>query len=464
MPYEKQRRCEIYFNRRDTVKGSVVCLRQKSRFMRNPSEETLFADVIPRSPQKDAWREFICSLNFLLCILGYPLIMALLSPFGSGLESGENVYFTYPYRIFQMLVAVLAFIAVRSNPMPKFSWKLFLLTVFWILFFSRAFWSLFVDAPVIEQGNLWYYRCYLVIDTFPLLAVLKGWNNIDFRKVLKWALLLGVVGLAFASRSISMQAEESWTGEIGRAGASRMLHTQALGHFSAAIILLAIYMFFVEKGKFLWKIFSAFAVLLGFYVMLKAGSRGPLLAVAFAGTLWFGVKRKNILVIVFLWALCIGLIFLFQEQLVDLIREISPTMADRVSSTLESGDTSGRDVLWAECWEECKRNPLFGYSYTAFGYPHNMFLDGFMMFGMFGGWIIAILILVGFFSSLKFLHKARADYWWVLLLLASLSQAWTQSGFSALAIQASLFLLFIQENMRNHEITSNPPLRQTNDF
>lgn len=432
-----------------------------STLSKNPQS---FAAVTP-SAQKSIRREFVCSLNFLLCVLGYPLTMALASPFADNLEAGENIYFTYPYRIFQMAVALAAFIAAHRNPIPKFSWKLFLLAVFWVFFSARAFWSLFIDPPLSEYGNLWYYRCYFVIDSFPLLAVLKGWNDINFGKVLRWALLLGFFGLVFSSQSISRQAEASWTGEIGRAAASRMMHTQALGHFSAAIILLSAYMFFAEKKNLFWKIFSVFAALLGFYVMLKAGSRGPLLAVAFAGTLWFGIKRKNILGIIFLWMLCIAFLVLFQEQIVELIKTVSPTMADRLTSTLDGGDTSGRDVLWTTCWEECKRNPLFGYSYTAFGYPHNMFLDGVMMFGMLGGWIITILIFVGIFSSLKFLHKSCADYWWALLLLASLSQAWTQSGFSALAIQAPLLLLFIRENMRNSTTPIlNPSFPQKTTF
>lgn len=412
----------------------------------------LTQETPPLPYQKNGtWSEFWSSLNFLLCIIGYPLSMALLTPFSSAIDVGENIYFTYPYRFFQMLIATIALIAVRKNPLPQPSCKIFLLMIFWAFFLARALWNLFVDIPLTAQGNIWYYRFYLIIDTFPLLAVAKGWNKINFKKSLPWIIVLGSIGLAFSAQSISFQIEASWTGEIGRAAASRMLHTQALGYLSATIILISTYMVFVEKKRSVfWKILSTFTILLGFYTMLKAGSRGPLLAIVFTVSLWVGVRRKNFLAVVLMSALCVALIFLFQDQLISVIRDISPTMAERTLATTQGGDTSGRDVLWSNCWEECKKNPLFGYGYTAFGYPHNMFLDGLMMFGMFGGWIITILILLALSSALKFLHRSSTDYWWILLLLAALSQAWTQSGFSAPGIQAPLTLLFIFEAVKEH--------------
>ncbi len=396
-----------------------------------------------------------CSLNFLLCILGFPLVMALLAPLGVDLEAGENVYFTYPYRVFQMLVAGLALFSVRSNPLPKFSWKFLLLMLFWAMYLYRTYWSMFVDVPLV--ANLWYHRLNVVVNIFPLFAVVKGWDKIDFRRILKWALVLGAIGLVFSVRNLSIQAAESWKDDIGRAAATRMLHTQALGGFGASLITLSLYMFFVDGWKkIFWQALSVGVALLAAYVMLKAGSRGPLLAVGFAGTLWFGIRRKNLLAVLLLWAFAVGAFLLFKEQILAIIGEISPTMANRASATLESGDTSGRTDLWIECWEMCKQYPLFGYSHTAFGYPHNMFLDGLMMFGMIGGWIITILIFVSLFTALKYLHTAHGCYWWALFVLSGLSQSFTQSGFNGTTLQAPLLILFIWEEYRRHRTPAFP--------
>ncbi|MCD7711115.1 MAG: O-antigen ligase family protein [Porphyromonadaceae bacterium] len=380
--------------------------------------------------------------------------MALLLPLGTGLDiaGGENIYITYPFRAFQMIVAALALFSVRGNPLPHLSWKTILLGVFWILYFARAFWDLAIAPPYNSElawrfyrGSQFYYAAYVFVDFFPLLAILKGWNEIKFDKVLKWGLFFGFWGLVFSTVTLTGKAEESWTGELGRASASRVLHTQALGNFGCYLLIMGLYAFFVEPKSFFWKVLGVVVSLVAFYIMLKSGSRGPVLGFIIVVAVWLAIKRKNFIGIIVLGVLLICALILFQDQILSLIGKVSSTTEVRLRMTLESGDMSGRQNLWATYWEECLRHPIFGFQLERLGYPHNMFLDGLMMFGMFAGWIVTVIIIAGVTNVFKFLRELHVNYWWVLLALADLTQCFTQSGFSSVSLQAPLLLMFILE-------------------
>ncbi len=393
----------------------------------------------------------LSSLNFLLSIMGYPLAMALLSPLGTDIEFGDNAYFTYPYRAIQLSVAALAIVAVRNFRLPKISWKLGLLGVFWALYIVRAFWDLVVSPPYgssfawsFYPGRELYFICYVVLDFVPLLAILKGWSCIDFQRILRWMLVLGGIGLLFSLQNMHTQIDASWTGELGRVAATQMLHTQALGNFGCYLAIASLWTFF-NYPKIFWKIVSLFIGILATYMMLKAGSRGPVFGFILVSCVWFSIRNKNIIIVSIAGILAIGLLILFQDSLLDFIKEISPTMEARMRATLERGDTSGRVDLWSEYWSECQRNPVMGFQLERLGYPHNMLIDGFMMFGFIGGLTIPTLILCAFKSVWDTLRYHIPNSWWVLFLLCQLTQFMTQSCFSGAAIQAPLLLLFIFE-------------------
>lgn len=391
------------------------------------------------------WQKFVCSLNFLLAILGYPLVMALLSPVSAGVVYGETSIFTYPFRAVQMAIAALAFLAVRNRPTPSFNWKMCLVVFFWVAYCTRCYWDLFV-ARNVPPGQTWYHACYVVIEIVPLLAIVKGWNAIDFPRVLKWILVFGGLGLLGTLRNLDIAVAESWTGETGRFAASAMMHTQALGHFSCAMSICALWAFLDLSWKqIVWRGLAVVVGLLALYMMLEAGSRGPVFGLAIVICLWFGGRSRNVVIGVIVACFCAMLFAVFYEQILSIIKDIAPTMAARLDSTVESGDTAGRTDLWVACWDECLRNPVFGYQFDRVAYPHSMFLDGFMMFGLVFGWIIAVLIFLGVWTCYQMLKNRVENFWWVLLLLHQLSQSFTQSGFSATAIQAPLLLIFIRE-------------------
>lgn len=391
----------------------------------------------------ESWASFFCSLNFLLSLVGYGLTMALLAPFGANVDVslGENIYFTYPYRVFQILVSLSALYTVRNHPLPRINFKILLIVIYWILYFTRAFWDLFISNSHTTSSIL-YVLCYIIVDFLPLLAIMKGWDQINFTQIRKWILVLGFLGLIFCLRNMQSQIQASWTGDIGRVAATAMLHTQALGTFGTSIAIVAFFSFFSES-KILFRLFSFFCFFLAVYMMLKAGSRGPFFGLFISIATWLACRRKNMIFVVLTASFFLTLFLIFQDQIIDFVSKISPTMAHRAQLTLSEGDTSGRDVLWKEFFIEIRENPIFGYKLDRFGSPHSMIFDGFMMFGVFGGWIVSAMIALGCLSLIKGFRSGKKESWWMMLLLLTLSQSFTGGQTSSCILQAPLLLIFI---------------------
>lgn len=390
-----------------------------------------------------SWASFFCSLNFLLSLVGYGLTMALLAPLGANVDTslGENIYFTYPYRAFQVSVSILALYMVRNRPLPRIDFKVLLIATYWLFYFARAFWDLFINTSH-HASSVLYVLCYIIVDFLPLLAIMKGWDQINFTRVRKWILVLGFIGLLFCLRNMQSQIQASWTGDIGRVAATAMLHTQALGTFGTSIAIVAFFSFFSER-KIIWRLFSLFVFFLGVYMMLKAGSRGPFFGLFISIATWLSCRKKNMIFVVLTASIFFIFCLLLQDQIMDLVSKISPTMAHRAQLTLSEGDTSGRNLLWEEFFIEIKANPILGYKLDRFGSPHSMIFDGFMMFGIFGGWIVSAMIALGCLSVIKGFRSGRKECWWMMLLLLTLSQAFTGGQTSSCILQVPLLLIFI---------------------
>ncbi len=382
-----------------------------------PSKDTYF---LQRPPS------LFCTLNFFLSIVGYPVAMSLLAPFSLNIEVGENIYFTYPFRIFQVLVAIIALFVSRSARAPKFDYRLMLLGLFWVLYLLRAFWDLQVrstPSPLAwnnKYGIEFQAWCYILLFSFlPLFSTLKGFYLIDFQKVLKWILILGGLSLVTSLFAVSKQSEILTTEEY-RVGASKMLNTISYGNIGLTICACAAVRMFALKSNLTQKLCFSLLAFLGIYVMLRAGSRGPLLALFCMVFMWSITRGRYLaLGITFSGILLLGIYYFF-EEILKFISTIAPVIAHRVEATLWEGDTSGRDSLFSSVWNESLKNPLFGFQLDFLGNSHNIILDGFMMFGFIFGWIVFILVLMGLNSSFKIMKYNKSLTWLALLLVQQL--------------------------------------------
>lgn len=395
---------------------------------------------------------FICSLSFFLAILGYPIAMALLSPWGvnADLASGENRLFTWTYRGFSILVSLLALAKVHSRPIPRIDWRMGLLAGFWLLYLIRAFWDLQVSPPSSPFAwnfgpgigfQAWSY--ILLFTLLPMVVTLKSVDLIDFRRVQDWIFYFGGVGLVCALAANYATSSASWAIIEGRTNATAMLNTISYGHLGLTVAIVAVCRF-LERKTLIRGVVCGVGFLIGLYAMLQAGSRGPLLAL-FVVVLIYAFSRSRYATIGMLGGGLVSfVIWLFMENLVEMIRGISPVMASRLEITLQEGNMSGRDELFSSVWQECLNNPITGFQLDFLGYSHNACLDGFMMFGLIFGWIVLMLVLLGYKAAYDVLKRGLPIMWLALIAAQYITAVQTSGMFGPNAtIQCSLIALFV---------------------
>ena len=116
-----------------------------------------------------------------------------------------------------------------------------------------------------------------------------------------------------------------------------------------------------------------------------------------------------------------GLFIIFSSQIISLIGLFSSASAGRILLTLTEGDIGGRDGYFPVAINQFLKNPLLGGSFVLDDgvgkgdYPHNIFLEGLMTFGIFGGVILFVFSYLGFRSSLNLLHLNNKDKWLAFL-------------------------------------------------
>lgn len=392
----------------------------------------------------------LATINLFIAIIGYPVVMALLSPMGVDLDisSGENRLITWPYRALALLIGIATLLAVRARPMPKFDWRLSLFLFFWVIYLVRAIYDLSFrsDLQTYKTSQTYYqlqaWNSIIFSTLIPLIAIFKSIDIIDFRRISNWIFYIGSTALIASLFSIQKVADASWSGEItGRTNASAMLNTISFGHLGLSVAIVALYKTASTKVRFFERLLGIFVILLGGYIILKAGSRGPIFC-AFIIMLFYAFSRSRYAFIgLFLGSIFAGSVYIFFEQTLNLINMISPAMAYRISLFVYEGDSSGRDSLITDYWREICENPITGVHLDILGYSHNACFDGLLMFGFIFGWIILVLVLIGYKSNYRLLKEGNTNWWIALLGIQSLTAIQTSGTFGANSFVQSLWII-----------------------
>lgn len=400
--------------------------------------------------------------------MGYSILMALLSPWGVELDidDGGSRLFTWPFRIFCALLGCSTLISVRSRPFPKTDWRMCLFLFFWGIYLLRAFYDLEIRT---DMGATSYRRIqawfFIIFSTgIPILGILKSIDLIDFKRISNWIFYVGGVALVLSLFSVQKTANASLSENLmRRENASAMLNTISFGHLGLSVAIVAFYRATAAQERLIKRILGIIIMLLGAYIMLRAGSRGPLLCAFVVAFFYLLSKGRYAPAGLALSGIFAGLCFAFLPQILVLINNISPAMASRLEATLYEGDSSGRDSLISEYWKEICDNPLTGGHLDLLGYSHNACFDGFLMFGIPLGWIIFALVVIGYFACYRILKRRPPDWWTALLAIQSLTACQTSGTFGGNGFVQCLWVVCIvwtsqayQRNMRFHDFSLSP--------
>lgn len=218
------------------------------------------------------------------------------------------------------------------------------------------------------------------------------------------------------------------------------LNSISYGCFGGHLLILACYKLFTCRSP-IWKLLSIIPIVLGAYILLRAGSRGPILSLFVSYFVWIFVGTRFLILGIVLSIFGLLILYIYFEQILDLVHIISPVMATRISNSVYNMDSSGRDVLFSDYINGIFENPITGMHLDMISYSHNACLDGFVMFGVLFGWIVFAIILLAFIKASWGIKIRMQHYWISLVLIDQLVGAQLSGAFGTNAIAWCLIVI-----------------------
>lgn len=394
---------------------------------------------------------FFSTLNFVLIFIGYPLVTSILLPVSDDLE-GVSRLVTIPYRAFSLLISIIVILMNILKPKPKKSFALKVFIVFWIMLLIRIFYDLEIKIYFVSIQNTLQLWLYLFAIGIPLMiSIFFSYKHIDFHKAFNWIFygLFLFLLITLSSHSFLDSNDES------RESANVALNTITFGQLAAMEFILAKFLY-TKSSKVIYKILLIMILLLSFFILLKAGSRGPIISLMIVLLFWIFARGKNIYLSFTIFIFIIGFIYLFLDTLIEYLSIISPIMAKRLNQTIYEGDTGQRDGLYVEALQSFYNYPILGEKfaiinkYGELGYSHNIITDALMGLGIIGGGVLVYILIAAIMKSYKCIHFNDQNYWLFLILIFQISSSMTSGTIYYNIILNALLIIVFCKNIKVH--------------
>lgn len=365
--------------------------------------------------------KFLSTINFCLPFIGFQLLTSIALRDYATIEAVEDFSsitqrVTIPYRAFVLLLSLIVILINYKNKIPK-NKGLVLFLFFWLLLVIRLFYDLQIRMDLIvdaaQRRRIWMYS--FLICLIPTISIIKSFKNINFDWAFKIIFIGFVVLIPLYYINNPMLFSDS---DEGRLIGNLAVSSIAFGHFGVSLSLLSLFMF-NRKKAIIKKTLYALLFLVGVFVMLRAASRGPFVALMVT-CVAFGLSRGgNVFTRAFFLLISFFVVYISWDYMMIWISDVSPTMAKRLfAGNVEV--TSGRNILYYQAIKLILDNPFLGYAFALYAngifvYSHNIILDAYLGLGVIGGTLFFVILLYAvksLFSILIFKNK----YGWISLL------------------------------------------------
>lgn len=364
----------------------------------------------------------LATLNFVLALFGYQLIASVFMPFMK--VGGDSQLFTLPYRAF--VLGLSLYLIFRSGGRFHTNQPILVkcLALYWGILIIRLVYDFYVQSlmPMDAKRNfpIVLYVFGIIIPT--AVAFLRTYDKVNYKKALMWSIaVLLIVAICNYLFNPTLFLN---TG--GRVSGGIALNTISFGHCGVSLSLLSLYLGRYEshnKGLH-YRILVTAMFAVGLYIMIRAGSRGPLVVFLLLLLLFYSFGRSNYLFVIFSLLGTALLVYLLRDLLLSFINDIQPVAYERILATINKGDLSGRQSLYQKALDIWYTNLAFGGQFSIYhyvggryvaGYSHNIILDSLVAGGMVGG----ALMLYFFYNSFRFLRICTIHchgYAWLALI------------------------------------------------
>lgn len=373
----------------------------------------------------------LSTLNFILFFVGYQLVTTIFLPDSSDID-GISRTVTVPYRAFVLLISIVVIYLNYNTSTKRYPISLFLYFFYWIILVIRMVYDIFIrsDVQLDNTSQLWLYVLGICIPAIHSIVV--SYKMIDLEKSL--FLIIGLIGLTLCISLLTNQALFLNTGDVdGRQDANLALNTISFGHLGVTAIILGFFVLIEYQLTLMKKILVFLLILIGAFCMLRAGSRGPVVALIVVGFFWSFSRGKNIVLNILKLIVLAVLLVVFFQYILNIVENISPVIVDRIKQSIYEGDTSDRNSLYVTAIQAFLDSPIIGkqfglfFSDGTFSYSHNIILDAFMGMGVIGGFTLIYVLSSAIKSAFNAIKSNNINFW-ISLILVQLITANMLSG------------------------------------
>lgn len=262
-----------------------------------------------------------------------------------------------------------------------------------------------------------YFLYLFILNIIPCLAI--GFcKDVNYDFVFRWGYrILFIVLLLSLWYNLFSGIEK--TSNLRNTG-NDIMGALSYGHYGVTFSIMSLVRISSRQG--VKKTLYLSAYVFGIFVMYLSGSRSPLIALALC-TMIYLFGSSGLLRGALLMSLIITPFVIFWKDIEVWLSGFHSGFIQRVLLSFESGDSSGRDVIYEAMWEQIKESPIFGrYFVVKSGeyvgyYPHNMILEVLGSTGIIGGIFFIIWLVKMIIKSIRFINTKDERVWIALLFL-----------------------------------------------
>ena len=387
----------------------------------------------------------------------YLLSFFLFSGYYIGLEviiatgnSEMSRFYSIPIRIlqFSMMIYLSRFIILEKIKIHYFPAFLF----FSILYLFKVFYTdnqLYTSEFMPLKKSWQEYIFYFVIMTFlPLISFasfdFRKYSKVVFNAIILSTFLLSLISIYFYSDAIG-----SGVGRISLlvyqdSDTESTISPLALSYGSALGISLCIYALLFQKNTFYKKVYLFLVISSALVIFFLGASRGSLIAIiaSVAAMVYYSNFKRKILLMV--------LSIISIPLLINIADRIGSNLFERAENTLEGGDSSGRNELWADAWNHFTDYPLLGGRIEVSGiYPHNLFLETLMATGLVGFLLFVPPMIKSFINASKLVKNDKVFLIALILLINGFSQnMFTGAIYNMMVLSSGMGILLSSKNIK----------------
>jgi hypothetical protein len=380
---------------------------------------------------------------FGLTLFGYGVFTFAIS------DPQQTQVITIPFRASVLLLNIVLFfhdmgelrnsrhIANYKKQQSNLNKNIIVCTFIFLFFYScRLIYSVYISDNILQFPDksqyilYWFFMCLIPGINFLFLDKLVSSKYM----YVAWTMLV-LIGIPSLFLDVRTSSGFSAYGRLATAA----INPIALGHYATSLFLLS---FYILLNKHLYQGLPAVAnntliyvgaSLVGVVITFSAGSRGPIVALLICSVLMLiSYQAKNKMSVkLFLF---IMFLIVFLTSVVSFSISAENQIFDRIFATgdeLDGTSSNNRGYAYDMAIKLSLEHPILGFGLelpNGEGYPHNLFLESFLVLGFGGGLVFTTIVTYTIMASLKLLANKNSQWGWVGILFIQYTIAGCFSG------------------------------------